>query len=146
MKYTLFLLLFILGWNLNVFSQYHEDDFDYYLEEFSNFFNLEESQLTENGHVIINMGSARSGRYAFFIQEVEFQIETRAKEPGCADICPERTLLYIKCKENRNCIYDPILPDLTQNQAIAEIIPVKQGVYAYLFLLDLKEYFLQISK
>lgn len=143
MKKYIYLIVIFCGIVFPLYAETQGYDFNNYLKEFEYFFGTEESDLKKNGQVVLNLGSASSGRYAFNIRNVEFTIETRNEEPGCADICPPRTLLNIKCIEEANCIIDPSFPSLRQSSAIAELIPMEKGIEAYLFLLKLKEYFKQ---
>ena len=52
-----------------------------------------------SGNITIDMGSASAGRCKFNVNDVALALEMRDEEPGCADICPPRTIITAVCAQ-----------------------------------------------
>lgn len=90
--------------------------------------------MDDYGNVILNMGSASSGRCGFRISDVKITMEEKPEEPGCADICPPRVLIHFECKKSE-CVYDPVSPTGFYQTGVIEFLDVKKGKKAYEYLL-----------
>ena len=56
--------------------------------------------LNKFGDLEADMGSASLGRFNLKLSEVKsVKLEFRGEEPGCADYCPQRGLIWFECVE-----------------------------------------------
>ncbi len=134
------IILFVLAlvWTLNANCQIKLNDFTEASIYFDGLFN-EECSLDEYGNVVINMGSASSGRYKFRITDVNITMEKRKEEPGCADVCPERILIQFNCKKTA-CINDPVYPeaDYKGEEGTIALYDLQKGEKTYEYLVELQ--------
>ena len=102
-----------------------------------------ESSIDDYGNLALDMGAASAGRCAFRITDVSIRMEEREEEPGCADICPPRVLIYFDCLKSE-CIFDPVAPEIGKHQSgVITIFDIEKGRKAYEYLIALKTFFLE---
>lgn len=129
--------LLILFITFNLVAQTNIKDMNDALVKFDEIF--DDSALYTNGLVTIDMGSASAGRYQFKITDVNISMEERDEEPGCADICPPRILIYFKCARGQ-CITDPAFASNMSDSGVIEIYDLAHGRKAYDYLVALKKF------
>ena len=134
-KITLLSLLI----SINSIAQIKINDFDDAKIYFDGIFQ-EDSQLDDYGNTYINMGSASSGRVYVRITDVNIHMEERKEEPGCADICPPRTIITLKCRKS-NCARDPLSSNDAYESSTIVFDNIKRGKKAFEYLKALKEFF-----
>lgn len=139
MTKNLYLLFFFTLFTSALTAQKVIKDFDDAKIYFHGLFD-EPSSLDEYGNVEIDMGAASAGRVKFRISDVIISMEERPEEPGCADICPPRTLITITCKKSE-CISDPALVELPKSKTgVIQIHNINRGKKVFSFLKELQEF------
>lgn len=137
MKKSTVLLVFILILG-NVNAQMKFNDFTDVEIYFRGIFN-ENCSVDDYGNILIDMGSASMGRYAFRVTDVTFLMEEKGEEPGCADICPPRIIIHFACRKSE-CIADPFHPDLKFQNGSITFMDLKLGKKAFEFLVKLQAF------
>lgn len=132
----LFLLTSI---SFNSIAQININDFDDAKIYFDGLFQ-DESQLDDYGNTYINMGSASAGRVFVRITDVDIYKEEKKEEPGCADICPPRIIITLKCRKS-NCARDPLANNDFYESGTIVFYDIKRGKKAFEYLKALKEFF-----
>ncbi|MGB0431340.1 MAG: hypothetical protein ACPGLV_12770 [Bacteroidia bacterium] len=100
--------------------------------------NLGECSIDQYGNISIDNGSASAGRVSFRIIDVEISKEERPEEPGCADVCPPRTIISFDCKGGGDCVSDPGMG--YKNKGGVLVYSVERGKMVYDFLIDFKKF------
>ncbi|MFT7234041.1 MAG: hypothetical protein ACI8TA_003270 [Cyclobacteriaceae bacterium] len=93
----------------------------------------------ELGNIVIDMGTASQGRVKMRITDVEITKEDRPSEPGCADICPPRTIITFSCIK-APCVSDPAIDGYVGESGSITIGSHKRGQKVYDFLLAYKKF------
>lgn len=121
------------------------DNYDDYAVHFRGLFkhDLGECSINKHGKISIDNGSMSAGRVEFYIAEVDISMEEKPEEPGCADVCPPRTIISFHCTGRDNCIKDPAM-DFEYSSGILEY-GVEHGKKAFEFLIDFQNFLLAQS-
>lgn len=138
MNKTITILSFILLFTFQTKAQINVNDFEdakiYFKGIFEN-----DSQIDEYGNMLIDMGSASSGRLMFRISDVNLKMVEKEEKPGCADICPPKIIIEFECRKSE-CIVDPASNLTNYQSGMIEFTDLKKGKKAYEYLKAFKEY------
>lgn len=141
MKKTITLLSIFFIYSIQSQAQINLNDFEDAEIYFNGIFE-DDSQIDEYGNILIDMGSASAGRLMFRISDVNIKMEEKPEEPGCADICPPRILIFFECRKSE-CISDPAFNMENLQTGSITIFDVKKGKKAFEFLKAFKEFILK---
>jgi len=138
MNKTLTILALLLIFTIQSKAQINVNDFEDAKIYFNGIFE-NDSQIDEYGNMLIDMGSASSGRLMFRISDVNLKMEEKAEKPGCADICPAKIVIEFQCRKSE-CIMDPASNLGNYQSGMIEFTDLKKGKKAYEYLKAFKEY------
>jgi hypothetical protein len=94
-------------------------------------------QIDKFGDLNVDIGSASAGRFRLNLNDVSVKLELRGEEPGCADICPQRALIWFECKD-KDCVSDPAFQSPDRYSSTVGTFSFEKGIDLYFTLCKLK--------
>ncbi|MFN4298303.1 MAG: hypothetical protein ACK4EX_01095 [Thermaurantimonas sp.] len=106
---------------------------------FNQFFQDQNVSIDDYGNVYLGGGTGGDGHCYFRLTDVDFDLEERPQEPGCADICDERVFFHIKCRRSA-CIRDPWMENnfYESKNSVEELIELHPECSTMMFYGDVK--------
>lgn len=135
--FTLLLILFLAQTGI---AQNNLNNYQDVVTKFYEYFS-DESSVNPSGGLILDMGSASTGRISFNVKNVSISIKELPERPGCADICPPEFLITFRCNNKSKCVVDPAMEEFGGSKEGSIIYGIERGKEAYHFLLQLQTYF-----
>lgn len=136
MRIKLFVILFSF---IGLSQAYGQLNYKDYVEAEIIFYGLfgHESSIDEYGNVVLDMGSASTGRVKFRLSDVSIRMEERKEQPGCSDMCPPMIIIHFECLKS-NCVTDPAIATEPSKTGTISMTHLKRGKIAFEFLKSLQ--------